>query len=62
MKDPNNDIRWVASRKVDGEIEYLVTKKPTWNPDKRFAKIFDAQKEVREFLKGLGLKGTIRKY
>jgi len=60
-RDPNNTSRWVATRKVDDYLEYLVSH-TTWNPDKRFAKIFDAQKEARAFLKESGHKGTVRKF
>ena len=60
-RDPNNTSRWVARRKVDDYLEYLVSR-TSWNPDKRFAKIFDAQKEARAFLKESGFKGTVRKY
>ena len=60
-KDPNNTSRWVATRKVDDYLEYLVSHS-TWSPDSRFAKVFDAQKEAREFIKESGFKGTVRKY
>ena len=60
-KDPNNTSRWVATRKVDDYLEYLVSH-TAWNPDKRFAKVFDAQKESRAFLKEAGFKVTVRKY
>ena len=60
-RDPNNTSRWVATRKVDGEIEYLVSHS-TWSDNKTWAKIFDAQKEAREYLKEADLKGTVRKY
>ena len=59
-RDPNNDSVWNATRKVDGEIEYLVSG-TTWSEDPRFAKQFDAQSEARAFLKSHGQKGTIRK-
>ncbi len=36
--DKENKIRWVATRKVDGEIEYLISH-TTWGQDKRFAKV-----------------------
>ncbi len=61
-RDPNNTSTWVATRKVDGEIEYLISNKPAWTSDPRFAKIFDAQKEARAYLKSCNEKGTIRKY
>ena len=57
---PNNEARWWATRKVDGEIEYLVST-TTWSEDYRFAKVFDAQAGARAFLKEHGLKGTVRK-
>ena len=38
--DKGNAIKWVATRKVDDYLEYLVSH-TAWNPDKRFAKIFD---------------------
>ena len=60
-RDPNNTSRWVATRKVDDYLEYLVSH-TAWNPDKRFAKVFDTQKEARAFLKECGEKGTVRKY
>ena len=58
--DKENNIKWVATRKVDGEIEYLVST-TTWSEDYRFAKVFDAQAGARAFLKEHGLKGTVRK-
>ncbi len=60
-RDPNNTSVWVATRKVDDYLEYLVSH-TSWNPDKRFAKVFDTQKEARAFLKDAGEKGTVRKY
>ena len=36
--DKGNAIKWVATRKVDDYLEYLVSH-TAWNPDKRFAKI-----------------------
>ena len=59
--DKENLIDWVATRKVDGEIEYLISS-TTWGPDKRFAKVFDTKSEARKYLKGCGEKGTIRKH
>ena len=59
-RDPNNESVWNATRKVDGEIEYLVSK-TTWSEDPRFAKVIDAQKEARAFLKSIVEKGTVRK-
>ncbi len=59
--DPNNTSRWVATRKVDGEIEYLVSH-TSWSDNQSWAKVFDAQKEARRYLKDAGLKGTVRKY
>ena len=59
--DKENLISWVATRKVDGEIEYLVSR-TGWNPDARFAKVFDTKSGAREYLKSAGQKGTIRKY
>ena len=59
--DKENLIRWVATRKVDGEIEYLVSH-TTWSPDKRFAKVFDTSAAGRKYLKEAGLKGTVRKH
>jgi len=59
-QDKEHLIDWVATRKIDGEIEYLIS--PTaWGPDKRFAKIFDTKSEGRKFLKGIDQKGTVRK-
>ena len=60
-RDPNNTSVWVATRKVDDYLEYLVSH-TSWNPDKRFAKVFDTQKAARAFLKEWGEKGTVRKY
>ena len=60
--DPNNTSRWVATRRTEDKvIEYLVSH-TAWNPDKRFAKIFDTQSGARKVLKEAGLKGTVRKY
>ena len=59
--DTEHLIDWVATRKVDGEIEYLISATPTWGPDKRFAKIFDTKSEGRKYLKACGEKGTVRK-
>ena len=60
-RDPNNTSRWVATRRnEDKEIEYLISHS-TWSPDKRFAKVFDAQAEARKYMKESGLKGTVRK-
>ena len=59
--DTEHAIDWVATRKVDGEIEYLISNAPTWGPDKRFAKVFDTKSEGRKFLKGIDQKGTVRK-
>ncbi len=61
-RDLDNSSRWVATRKVDGEIEYLISASPTWGPDVRFAKIFDTKSEGRKYLKDCGEKGTIRKF
>ena len=61
-RDLDNTSRWVASRMVDGEIEYIISASPTWGPDVRFAKIFDTKSEGRKYLKDCGEKGTIRKY
>ena len=58
--DKGNLINWVVTRKVDGEIEFLISP-TTWGPDKRFAKIFDTKSEGRKFLKGIDQKGTVRK-
>tara|TARA_B100000902_G_C27007761_1_gene763154 strand:+ start:603 stop:794 length:192 start_codon:yes stop_codon:yes gene_type:complete len=60
-RDLDNSSRWVATRKVDGDIEYLVSH-TGWNPDIRFAKIFDTKSEARKYLTSCGKKGTIRKY
>ena len=60
-RDPNNTYRCIATRKVDGEIEYLVSH-TSWSEQPTWAKVFDAQKEAREYLKEAGLKGTVRKY
>ena len=58
-RDPNNTSRWVATRRnEDKDIEYLVSH-TTWSPDKRFAKVFDAQAGARKYLKEAGLKGTV---
>lgn len=59
--DKGNNIRWVATRKVDDSIEYLVSH-TTWNPDKRFAKVFDTKAGGTKYMKESGLKGTVRKY
>ena len=61
-RDKENTSRWVASRKVDGEIEYLISASPTWGQDPRFAKVFDTKSEGRKYLLSCGEKGTIRKY
>ena len=58
--DKGNAIKWVATRKVDDYLEYLVSH-TAWNPDKRFAKIFDTKSEGRKYLKACGEKGTVRK-
>ena len=60
--DTEHAINWVATRKVEGEIEYLISNAPTWGPDARFAKVFDTKSEARKYLKDCGEKGTIRKY
>ena len=60
--DTGHAINWVATRKVDGEIEYLISNAPTWSPDKRFAKVFDTKSEARKYVKECGEKGTIRKH
>ena len=60
--DTGHAINWVATRKVDGEIEYLISNAPTWSPDKRFAKVFDPKSESRIFVKECGEKGSIRKH
>ena len=60
--DPNNTSVWVATRRTEDKvIEYLVSH-TGWNPDKRFAKIFDTQAGDRKYLKEAGLKGTVRKH
>ena len=59
--DTEHAINWVATRKVDGDLEYLISNAPTWGPDKRFAKIFDTKSEGRKYLKACGEKGTVRK-
>ena len=59
--DIENLIRWVATRKVDGEIEYLVSH-TTWSPDKRFAKVFDTKTQGSKYMREVGIKGTVRKY
>ena len=59
--DTEHAIDWVATRKVDGEVEYLISNAPTWSPDKRFAKVFDTKAEARKYVKDCGEKGTIRK-
>ena len=59
--DKGNLIKWVATRKVDEEIEYLVSHS-TWSPDKRFAKVFDTKSQGTKYMKSSGLKGTVRKY
>jgi len=58
--DKGNAITWVATRKVDDYLEYLVSA-TAWNPDKRFAKVFDTKTKARAFLKECGEKGTVRK-
>tara|TARA_B100001250_G_scaffold215628_1_gene185026 strand:+ start:381 stop:575 length:195 start_codon:yes stop_codon:yes gene_type:complete len=60
--DTEHAIDWVATRKTDGEIEYLISGTPTWGPDGRFAKVFDTKSEGRKFLKNCGEKGTVRKH
>ena len=57
--DKGNAISWVATRKTDDYIEYLVSHN-AWNPDKRFAKIFDTSAGARKYMKEAGLKGTVR--
>ena len=59
--DTGNAINWVATRKVEGEVEYLISDAPTWGPDRRFAKVFDTKSAARKYLKGCDEKGTIRK-
>ena len=59
--DKENNIRWVATRKVDGEIEYLVSH-TTWNQDKRFAKVFDTKTKGAKYMREVGFKGTVRRY
>tara|TARA_B100000575_G_C23136986_1_gene660751 strand:+ start:3579 stop:3773 length:195 start_codon:yes stop_codon:yes gene_type:complete len=59
--DKGNAIKWVATRKVDDYLEYLVSH-TGWNPDKRFAKVFDTSAAGRKYLKEAGLKGTVRKH
>jgi len=59
--DPNNTSVWVATRRTEDKvIEYLVSHS-AWNPDKKFAKVFDTQSGARKFMKEPGLKGTVRK-
>ena len=59
--DPNNSSVWVATRRTEDKvIEYLVSHS-AWNPDKKFAKVFDTQSGARKFMKEAGLKGTVRK-
>ena len=60
-RDPKNEARWWATRKVDGEIEYLVSHS-TWNPDKRFAKVFDTKSKGSKYMREVGFKGTVRRY
>ena len=48
--DKENNIKWVATRKVDGEIEYLVSH-TTWNQDKRFAKVFDTKTQGSKYMR-----------
>ena len=50
-----------TTRKVDGEIEYLVSH-TTWSPDKRFAKVFDTKTQGSKYMREVGFKGTVRKY
>ena len=59
--DKENNIRWVATRKVAGEIEYLVSH-TTWSPNKIFAKIFDTKTQGAKYMREVGFKGTVRKY
>tara|TARA_R100000152_G_C6559551_1_gene30899 strand:+ start:124 stop:315 length:192 start_codon:yes stop_codon:yes gene_type:complete len=58
--DKDNLINWVATRKVDGEIEYLFSP-TTWGPDKRFAKVFDTKSKATKYIKSRAIKGTVRK-
>tara|TARA_B100000902_G_scaffold153761_1_gene150300 strand:- start:751 stop:945 length:195 start_codon:yes stop_codon:yes gene_type:complete len=60
--DKGHAINWVATRKVDGEIEYLISNAPTWSPNKIFAKVFDTKSEARKYVKDCGEKSTIRKH
>ena len=60
--DTGHAINWVATRKVDGEIEYLISNAPTWGPDKRFAKVFDTKTQGSKYMREVGFKGTVRKY
>ena len=48
--DKGNAIKWVATRKVDDYLEYLVSH-TACNPDKRFAKVFDTSEAGRKYLK-----------
>ena len=59
--DKENNIRWVATRKVDGEIEYLISH-TTWGQDKKFAKVFDTKTQGSKYIREVGFKGTVRKY
>ena len=59
--DKEYNIKGVATRKVDGEIEYLVSH-TTWNQDKRFAKVFDTKTQGSKYMREVGFKGTVRKY
>ena len=59
--DKGNAIKWVATRKVDDYLEYLVSH-TAWNPDKRFAKVFDTKTQGSKYMREVGFKGTVRKY
>ena len=60
-RDPNNEARWWATRKVDGEIEYLVST-TTWSEDYRFAKVFDAVPNTTAENKKINAKNTFIYY
>ena len=59
--DKENNIKWVATRKVDGEIEYLVSH-TSWNPDKRFAKVFDTKTSGGKYMREPPPTGPPRPY
>ena len=58
--DTGHAINWVATRKVDDEIEYLISNAPTWGADKRFAKVFDTKAEAEKAPRNFNCTGAHR--